>query len=262
MARATFGGQPSVATASGGSWGTAARTSPPPVWMSRAAVALAIRPAIARAYPQDGRSSVARPSSQEKSQPSTETDAASSISSSKGRLLWFLMFRPMLRTLRGGPASHYRLSMGRWRDGTGELSVLDGAGTDGRAGDRGVLPRPHAGPARPRRHRGSAPADPGEQRAHLPDALRHRRGPSGPRAARDRGTHDAPRAASARSGRARGTSWRRRRARWRGGACGRASSVVDRNRAGSQDLSLAACATASSAESGACRRRSRRRRST
>ena len=42
----------------------------------------ASRSPISRAYPQDGRCSVARPSSQEKSQPSTGTDAASATSSS------------------------------------------------------------------------------------------------------------------------------------------------------------------------------------
>ncbi len=49
VARATFGGQDSVATVRGGSTGAEASTSPPPVWMSSAAPARAIRPAMARA---------------------------------------------------------------------------------------------------------------------------------------------------------------------------------------------------------------------
>lgn len=82
MARAMFGGQDSVATVTGGSLGAAASTSPPPVWMSRAARASPSRSAMARAYPQEGRCSVARPSSQEKSQPSTETASASATRAS------------------------------------------------------------------------------------------------------------------------------------------------------------------------------------
>lgn len=38
---------------------------------------------MARAYPQDGRSSVARPSNHEKSQPSTEAASASATRASK-----------------------------------------------------------------------------------------------------------------------------------------------------------------------------------
>src|SRR5690606_15227879 len=82
VARATFGGQASVATVTGGSFGAAASTSPPPVWRSSAAWARPSRSAIARAYPPEGRSSVARPSSQEKSHPSTETASASATRAS------------------------------------------------------------------------------------------------------------------------------------------------------------------------------------
>ncbi len=85
MALATFGGQPSVATVSGGNSGAQARTSPPPVWMSSAADAPASRSPMARAYPHGGRSSVARPSNQEKSHPSTDAAAASATRSSKVR---------------------------------------------------------------------------------------------------------------------------------------------------------------------------------
>ena len=41
-----------------------------------------MRPASNEEYPHDGRASVARPSNQEKSQPSTGTDAPSATSSS------------------------------------------------------------------------------------------------------------------------------------------------------------------------------------
>ncbi|CAM5744547.1 hypothetical protein SALBM311S_02490 [Streptomyces alboniger] len=89
VALATFGGQTSVAAVSTGAFGAAARaksrTSPPPVWMSSAADAPARRPAIDRAYPHEGRASVARPSNQEKSHPSVGTAAPSATRSSKVR---------------------------------------------------------------------------------------------------------------------------------------------------------------------------------
>src|SRR2546423_3261662 len=85
-ATAMFGGQPSVATvAPDGRCPTPASTSPPPVWMSRCRCARPMRSPSCRWYPQGGRSSVARPSSQEKSQPLTSTAAASAISSSNVR---------------------------------------------------------------------------------------------------------------------------------------------------------------------------------
>ncbi len=84
MARATFGGHDSVATATGGKPGASASTSPPPVWMSREADASLSRSPSSRAYPHGGRSSVARPSSQPKSQPVTSASSPSAISSSNG----------------------------------------------------------------------------------------------------------------------------------------------------------------------------------
>src|SRR5690606_37202767 len=100
-ARAALGGRPSVATTSGSrprrgrdtpgpAEGKAlasakSSTSPPPVWTSSTASARTIRSARARAYPQGGRASVARPSNQEKSQPSVGTAAPSATSSSKER---------------------------------------------------------------------------------------------------------------------------------------------------------------------------------
>lgn len=85
VAFATFGGHPSVATIVGGKcWApTPATTSPPPVWMSRAAAAAASFAPKSRWYSHDGRCSVARPSNQEKSHPSTDTVSASSTSWSK-----------------------------------------------------------------------------------------------------------------------------------------------------------------------------------
>jgi hypothetical protein len=77
MARAIFGGHDSVAAIVGGNLAAPARASPPPVWMSKAADAWANRALINRWYPHDGRCSTARPSSQEKSQPSIEADSAS-----------------------------------------------------------------------------------------------------------------------------------------------------------------------------------------
>ena len=79
-----FGGQDSVATmALLARCGTPASTSPPPVWISSVSAARPIFSPISFWYPQGGRSSVARPSSQEKSQPVTSTAAASAINSSK-----------------------------------------------------------------------------------------------------------------------------------------------------------------------------------
>ena len=64
-----------MAASSRGGCGISAKTSPPPVWMSSAEETSAIRSSIIREYPHEGRSSVARPSNHEKSQPSTGTDA-------------------------------------------------------------------------------------------------------------------------------------------------------------------------------------------
>src|SRR5699024_7943435 len=58
-----------------------------PVCRSRAADTSASRSPIRRWYPQGGRCSVARPSSQEKSHPSTAAAAASDTSSSKLRAM-------------------------------------------------------------------------------------------------------------------------------------------------------------------------------
>lgn len=90
MAFATFGGQPSVAATSAGRRGSArpsakSSTSPPPVWMSSTASAPASRSPADRAYPHDGRASLARPSNQEKSHPSVGTATPSATRSSKER---------------------------------------------------------------------------------------------------------------------------------------------------------------------------------
>src|SRR5215472_11440477 len=75
--------------------------------MSSAAAARAIRPASSREYPHRGRSSVARPSNQEKSQPSTGTDSPSAISCSKvGSTVTLAGSQPTpaaARSLRGSP---------------------------------------------------------------------------------------------------------------------------------------------------------------
>src|SRR5215475_4353573 len=83
-----FGGQDSVATSTWGAAGTVARTSPPPVCRSSAAASRTrasarIRSPSILAYPHGGRSSVARPSNQEKSQPATSIAAPSASRSSK-----------------------------------------------------------------------------------------------------------------------------------------------------------------------------------
>src|SRR5436190_7078233 len=80
FAAAMFGGHDSVAASIGGGRGIPASTSPPPVWTSSAAAVRAIRFASSREYPHRGRSSVARPSNQEKSQPSSGTDPPSASS--------------------------------------------------------------------------------------------------------------------------------------------------------------------------------------
>src|SRR5690606_28899645 len=80
---ATLGGHDSVATAVRGKTSASARTSPPPVWMSRLAYGTPTGLDSFLAYPHGCRSSVARPSSQEKSQPDTSADSPSSTSLSK-----------------------------------------------------------------------------------------------------------------------------------------------------------------------------------
>ena len=80
-ARSMFGGHPSVTTILGGSCGTSAMISPPPVSMSKADATRARRDASSREYPHGGRSSVARPSSQSKLHPETSATAASSARS-------------------------------------------------------------------------------------------------------------------------------------------------------------------------------------
>ena len=57
-ARSMFGGHPSVTTILGGSCGTSAMISPPPVSMSKADATWARRDASSREYPHEGRSSV------------------------------------------------------------------------------------------------------------------------------------------------------------------------------------------------------------
>src|SRR5215475_37877 len=94
-----FGGQDSVATSTWGAAGTVARTSPPPVCRSSAAASRTrasarIRSPSILAYPHGGRSSVARPSNQEKSQPATSIAAPSASRSSK------LVTRVLRRLLR------------------------------------------------------------------------------------------------------------------------------------------------------------------
>jgi len=98
-ASSTLGDHDSVVARSEGrrrAWpSTSAKTSPPPVWTSRAASAVPIRSTSIRAYPHEGRSSVALPSNQEKSQPSTGTAAPSAMSSSN----------PMDPGCMGGPTA-------------------------------------------------------------------------------------------------------------------------------------------------------------
>ena len=84
---AALGGHDSVAAMRSGRGSAPSRisasTSPPPVWRSRSELAPAARRVSNRAYPHGGRSSVARPSSHAKLQPSTGAAAASATRASK-----------------------------------------------------------------------------------------------------------------------------------------------------------------------------------
>jgi len=93
-ARAAFGGQASVTHIRAGSVGASATTSPPPVSISSAALAVPSRAASIRAYPHGGRSSVALLSSQPKPQPVTSAASASPTRVSKDRMPAILQTGP------------------------------------------------------------------------------------------------------------------------------------------------------------------------
>jgi len=82
LATPTLGFHASVATIRGGKRSMYARTSPPPVSMSMAVDAAARADRARRLYSQVGRSSVARPRSQSKFQPTTGARSASATSRS------------------------------------------------------------------------------------------------------------------------------------------------------------------------------------
>src|ERR1700677_740540 len=106
--------------------------------MSKAADTVANLWLISRLWPQDGRSSVARPSSQQKSQPSTDAESASATSSSNDRLMSWMLRHRLRRAADDLGAVEIQLDFALVFPIFGALATVPGA-TAGRLDEQDLL---------------------------------------------------------------------------------------------------------------------------